>query len=106
MSINWHRGEASEIEAMSPLGELPDAWAVHPWAHSMPQYEIGHLERVERIEHAVAVTPGVFLTGSAYRGVGLADVVRHATETAERVRGSVGDATASAPMATTRRGVE
>ena len=51
----------------------------------MPQYEVGHAERIEGIEAALAGSPGIFLTGSAYRGVGIADCVRHATETAERV---------------------
>jgi oxygen-dependent protoporphyrinogen oxidase len=42
--------------------------AVH-WAHAIPQYELGHPERVRRIEHAVADLPGIFLTGSGLRGV-------------------------------------
>jgi oxygen-dependent protoporphyrinogen oxidase len=53
----------------------------------MPQYEVGHLERLSRIEDALSRTPGVFLTGSGYRGVGIADCVRHARETARRVIG-------------------
>ncbi len=75
-----------DIEAISPLGDVPDAWTVSRWPRSMPQYELGHLERIAGIEHALARTPGLFVTGSAYGGVGLADVVRHAGETAERVR--------------------
>jgi oxygen-dependent protoporphyrinogen oxidase len=39
------------------------------WAHAIPQYELGHPERVRRIEHAVADLPGIFLTGSGLRGV-------------------------------------
>jgi oxygen-dependent protoporphyrinogen oxidase len=75
-----------DIEAISPLGDVPDAWFVSRWPRSMPQYEIGHLDRVARIMRALDDTPGLFVTGSAYGGVGLADVVRHAGETAERVR--------------------
>jgi oxygen-dependent protoporphyrinogen oxidase len=75
-----------DIERISPLGDVPVAWAVTPWPRSMPQYEVGHLRRVERIEAALREAPGLFVTGSAYGGVGIADVVRHATETAERVR--------------------
>jgi oxygen-dependent protoporphyrinogen oxidase len=75
-----------DIEAISPLGDVPDAWSVARWPNSMPQYEVGHLDRVARIERALEATPGLFATGSAYGGVGLADVVRHAGETAERVR--------------------
>ena len=75
-----------DIEAISPLGDVPDTWSVARWPKSMPQYELGHLDRVARIEDALAATPGLFVTGSAYGGVGLADVVRHAGDTAERVR--------------------
>ena len=59
------------------------------WPRSMPQYEVGHLERVDLIERGLGATPGVFLTGSSYRGVGIADFVRQANETASRVRGHV-----------------
>ena len=42
----------------------------------MPQYRVGHLTRVEAIEHRLASVPGLFLAGGAYRGVGIADCVR------------------------------
>jgi oxygen-dependent protoporphyrinogen oxidase len=50
--------------------------ARHP--ASMPQYRVGHLARVETIEHRLAGAPGLFLAGGAYRGVGIADCVRSA----------------------------
>jgi oxygen-dependent protoporphyrinogen oxidase len=49
----------------------------------MPQYEIGHLERIEAIESSLP--PGIFVVGNAYRGVGVADTVRNADEVARRV---------------------
>ena len=48
--------------------------ARHP--ASMPQYRVGHLARVETIEHRLLSIPGLFLAGGAYRGVGIADCVR------------------------------
>jgi protoporphyrinogen/coproporphyrinogen III oxidase len=67
------------------LGE-PVKTRVLRWNRAMPQYEVGHLERVAAIEDAlVGECPGVFVTGSAYRGVGIADCVRQAGEAAERV---------------------
>jgi oxygen-dependent protoporphyrinogen oxidase len=50
----------------------------------MPQYEVGHLERVRAIE--TSLPAGIFVTGNALHGVGVADAVRSAGETAERVR--------------------
>ena len=51
----------------------------------MPQYEVGHAERVDSI--AKALPAGIFVVGSAYRGVGVSDGVRQAGEVAEQVRG-------------------
>jgi oxygen-dependent protoporphyrinogen oxidase len=44
-------------------------------ARAMPQYDLGHLGRVEEIEAAVAQLDGLGLAGSAYRGVGIPDCV-------------------------------
>lgn len=51
----------------------------HP--RSMPQYHVGHLEKVARIEARVRKFPGLALAGSAYQGVGISDCV-HSGETA------------------------
>jgi len=77
---------ARDIESASPLGCEPEATKVVRWPRSMPQYEVGHLDRLARIDGALAPLPGLFLVGSAYRGVGVADCVRQAGEAAERVR--------------------
>jgi oxygen-dependent protoporphyrinogen oxidase len=55
--------------------------ARHP--ASMPQYRVGHLTRIETIEHRLAALPGLFLAGGAYRGVGIADCVRSGEAAAE-----------------------
>jgi protoporphyrinogen/coproporphyrinogen III oxidase len=76
---------AGEAEQALELTGPPSAWRVVRWPRAMPQYEVGHLERVERIDDALAATPGLFVTGSAYRGVGIADCVRQGDEAAQRV---------------------
>ena len=48
---------------------------IHRWPRGMPQYVLGHPERVERIEAAVAAHPGLALAGAAYRGVGIPDCI-------------------------------
>ena len=42
---------------------------------AMPQYELGHLARVEAIEAAAGTLGGLVLAGSAYRGVGVPDCI-------------------------------
>jgi oxygen-dependent protoporphyrinogen oxidase len=76
---------AQEVELATGLPASGAVARVVRWPRSMPQYEVGHLERVARVEAALAATPSLFLTGSAYRGVGIADCVRQARETARLV---------------------
>ncbi len=52
-----------------------------PWPQGIPQYELGHVLRIERAETALAEHP-LWLTGNAYRGVGVNDTVRDARRTA------------------------
>jgi oxygen-dependent protoporphyrinogen oxidase len=51
----------------------------------MPQYHVGHLARIQRIETALSRFPGLALAGSAYHGVGISDCVRTGEEAAEKV---------------------
>jgi oxygen-dependent protoporphyrinogen oxidase len=79
--------------AHAQLGELLGARGAPRFARvarhpkSMPQYHVGHLARVDAIECGVARHPGLAVAGGAYRGVGIADCVRHGEEAAERVLG-------------------
>lgn len=65
------------------LSARPDAAEVVRWPRAMPQYEVGHLDRIDRIE--AAMPPGVFVVGQAFRGAGIPDCVRQANEIADRV---------------------
>ena len=51
----------------------------------MPQYEVGHLDRIAAIETRLEALPGLTLAGGAYRGVGIADCVRSGEGAAERL---------------------
>ena len=51
----------------------------------MPQYQLGHLERVEQAEVALGRYGGLMLAGSAYRGVGIPDCIRDGVRAAEKV---------------------
>ncbi len=88
---------ARDVESASPLGSEPEATKVVRWPRSMPQYEVGHLERLARIDGALSPLPGMFLAGSAYRGVGVADCVRQGGEAAERVRAFLAAPEGTAP---------
>lgn len=57
------------------LGE-PMFAEVHRHPGSMPQYHLGHLDRVARIRERVRLIPGLALAGNAYGGIGLPDSIR------------------------------
>jgi oxygen-dependent protoporphyrinogen oxidase len=62
----------------------PEFVRVYRWLRAMPQYEVGHHARLERIDGSLRSLPAVILAGSAYRGVGMPDCVRQGKEAAER----------------------
>ncbi len=55
---------------------------VHRWPLGMPQYVLGHPERLERIDAALGDHPGLALAGAAYRGVGIPDCIHSGEEAA------------------------
>ena len=75
-----------ETERMIRLRAAPLAHHVARWEQGLPQYEVGHLQRVGLIENALRSLPRVVVTGAAYRGTGVTDCVRWASEAARAVR--------------------
>jgi oxygen-dependent protoporphyrinogen oxidase len=75
------------------LGVTADPIFTRIWRHpdSMPQYHVGHQDRIMRIEKAMDRIPSVALAGSAYHGVGISDCVRTGEEAAEKVIGSLSE---------------
>jgi protoporphyrinogen/coproporphyrinogen III oxidase len=67
------------------VAAAPILTRVHRWPRGMPQYTLGHLERLRRIEERLAEHPGLALAGAAYRGVGIPDCIRSGEEAAESV---------------------
>jgi oxygen-dependent protoporphyrinogen oxidase len=58
---------------------------VYRWERGNAQHEVGHLDRLARIETALSTVPGLHLTGSGYRGVGIPDCVADGRATAKKV---------------------
>lgn len=92
-----HRGllafddEALVAMVREQLGELigldaaPASTMVARFVHAMPQYRVGHAERVAAIERALDAHPGLSLTGNGYRGIGIPDCIHQAHAAAERM---------------------
>ncbi|MEE2750200.1 MAG: protoporphyrinogen oxidase [Myxococcota bacterium] len=72
----------------SLLGKLPPPTAtrVHRYPKAIPQYTMGHLERVHSVRALEAQEHGLFFTGNHLDGVAVKDCIRSAEETANRVK--------------------
>lgn len=73
----------ADLRELLAIREDPRFIEVAKWERSMPQYEVGHLERVGEIEKLAEEVPGLALAGNAYRGAGIPDCVRSGEQAAE-----------------------
>jgi oxygen-dependent protoporphyrinogen oxidase len=83
-----------EVGDLLGISEDPLLVQIDRWDAAMPQYHIGHAERVGRIETAVSQHSGLALAGAAYRGVGIPQVIGSGRHAAEAVLATVGAARA------------
>ncbi len=68
----------ADLELAAGLRGTPVDALVHRWGGGLPQYTVGHPDRVARIKAAVAAAPGLAVCGAAYDGVGIAACVASA----------------------------
>ena len=70
----------SELQTiLGPLPEPdPDLTTITRWPRSLPQYEVGHVERIAQLDERMKSLKGLSLLGNSYRGVGLPDLIRDA----------------------------
>jgi oxygen-dependent protoporphyrinogen oxidase len=76
---------AAELAAATGVRGAPAAHRITRWGGALPQYTIGHLDRVARIRAAVATQPGLAVCGAAYEGVGIPACVATARAAASQV---------------------
>ncbi len=64
-----------EVRTVLGSDVTPTLTRVYRWDRGMPQYNLGHLERVDRLESEIAKLPGLDLAGNYLRGVGIPDCI-------------------------------
>ncbi len=74
-----------ELRLMLGIDQAPMLARVYRWPRAMPQYQVGHLDRLAAITERLARLPGVFLAGAGYRGVGIPDCIHDGIAAAEDV---------------------
>jgi oxygen-dependent protoporphyrinogen oxidase len=75
----------ADLRALLGIEDNPLFSEVTTWLNSMPQYEVGHLERIRLIEKKLSELPGLTLCGNSYRGAGIPDCVRSGETAAENI---------------------
>ncbi|MCU1248763.1 MAG: protoporphyrinogen oxidase [Edaphobacter sp.] len=83
---NDETAAVARMELARILGPLPEPQmtVVRRWPRSLPQYGVGHLERMKELDDRVRGLDGLCLLGNGYRGVGLPDLIRDARAAARR----------------------
>jgi oxygen-dependent protoporphyrinogen oxidase len=74
-----------ELRELIGLSGEPAVAEVVRWTSAMPQYHLGHVERVQEIETLVAQHPGLQLAGKSYRGVGIPFCIRDGERAATKL---------------------
>lgn len=69
------RASLVDLAAMAGITAPPVDTHVQRWGGALPQYAVGHLDRVARVRAAVAGLPGLAVCGAAYDGVGIPAVI-------------------------------
>ncbi|MFA9429446.1 protoporphyrinogen oxidase [Egicoccus sp. AB-alg2] len=77
----------AEVREAAGIRGRARAWHVQRWRDALPQYDIGHRARVERIRHALEAVPGLHVGGAGLDGLGIAARAKDAERLAAEARG-------------------
>jgi oxygen-dependent protoporphyrinogen oxidase len=75
----------AELQLAMHITAEPIFHSIVRWDRAIPQYHLGHVERVRIIEERAGRYPGLFLTGNSYHGVSLNDCTEQAEQVALKV---------------------
>jgi len=77
----------AELRDILGIDKDPLFYRIARYPRSMPQYQVGHLDRMVRVAEFLEKSSGLYLTGNGYRGVGIPDCILDAERTAEAIAG-------------------
>jgi oxygen-dependent protoporphyrinogen oxidase len=78
-----------DLTRLLDITGAPVLTRVYRWPRASAQHEVGHLDRIARIDRALARHPGLFMTGSGFRGTGIPDCVADGRATASLAAASL-----------------
>lgn len=78
-----------ELREIMGIQVDPEKSWVFRWLHGMPQYTMGHMERLDLIEQRLQEHPGLCLCGNSYRGIGTGDCMNSGEQAVSKVLGLI-----------------
>lgn len=98
MCGGWHRADMvswddarlltavrAELKLVQKIAAEPVFHIIQRWSPGIPQYHLGHLARVARIDAQALKHPGLYLAGNSLRGVAMNDCTEQGSVLAERI---------------------
>jgi oxygen-dependent protoporphyrinogen oxidase len=78
-------GVRRELEAIVGLTAVPKYTEIHRWMRGMPQYVLGHQDRLVKVQQLLAERPGLYVTGAGLYGIGIPDCIREGTKVGHKL---------------------
>lgn len=75
----------SELKPLLNIKGEPEFIKIFRWEKAIPQYELGHEDKLNRIEQILTKFPGLYLTGNAYRGISVNDCIENSLKLADKI---------------------
>ncbi len=72
----------NELDRIAGIDKDPVFLRIHRWQDAMPEYNLGHGEKMEAIQKLIRMDKGLFITGNVFSGVGVPDCIQHAEKVA------------------------
>jgi oxygen-dependent protoporphyrinogen oxidase len=79
-----------ELRPILSFKTEPDMIRIYRWEKAIPQYLLGHSRRLISIEKRLSTHPGLYLTGNAYKGIGINDCVESGYKLADEIIAGLG----------------
>ncbi len=88
--IGWDEADLVQIAREEIQDTLrtkaePLFWRIFIWEKAMPQYNLGHFDKLARIETMLQTFPGLALAGNGYAGIGIPDCIRSGEVAAQQI---------------------
>ncbi|WP_182200129.1 protoporphyrinogen oxidase [Paraliobacillus salinarum] len=75
-----------DLKRIMGITAQPEFYVVTRWKDAMPQYEVGHLQRLNKLTEAMTEQlPGVFVAGNNYKGIGIPDCINQGEQVVEDI---------------------